>query len=319
MNLNKISIKSNTLFLAHISFFLAFIIFFVEVFKQIWASCSTILFKVIINNSNFTDIFKQPLEFYIYLIGLIFVIIVLARILFASISLILTIIRTVKYIKSLKFTKIINSKVIVFESNNIEVFTAGFIFPKVYLSTEAMNILSNEEKELLFLHEKVHQNNFDPIRDLIINTIHRIIIFIPFKSYIKNNYRILRELAADESIIKSNKYSAEHIISLIFKIKVKNNGLAISNYTDSLDRIDYIIKKKDYKFSYILFGMIYLSLFIIASINKINAQNTFNHCADPSKCQSILQDQNSSKVFIEVCEVQNFTPASNKSILPIKK
>lgn len=84
-------------------------------------------------------------------------------------------------------------------------FTYGFFHPRICVSTSLISSLSKEELEAVLLHERYHVKSYDPLRLILGKTVSRMFIFIPALKDIQAHYAFLKEVAADNAVIKNSR------------------------------------------------------------------------------------------------------------------
>lgn len=81
-------------------------------------------------------------------------------------------------------------------------FCAGFIAPRIYLSTAAEALLSPPEIDAVIAHERHHQRRRDPLRLLVARTLGHAVFFMPVLRQLGERYAALAEIAADEAAVR---------------------------------------------------------------------------------------------------------------------
>lgn len=104
--------------------------------------------------------------------------------------------KTKLHLSRLKILKI-HPQYTSFYSSSPQAFTAGFLHPRVYLSSSLVQICSPSEFRAILFHEQQHQQNFDPLKDSIINFIFFITPPLPLKKYLFNLNSTLTEINCD--------------------------------------------------------------------------------------------------------------------------
>lgn len=85
------------------------------------------------------------------------------------------------------------------DSPTPEAFCAGFLRPRVYVSTGALAALSEPELVAVLAHERHHARRRDPLRLLIARTAAEGLFFLPVLRRLAERYAALAELAADDA------------------------------------------------------------------------------------------------------------------------
>lgn len=89
-------------------------------------------------------------------------------------------------------------ELVVVDDARPEAFCAGFLRPRIYVSSAALERLSEDELEAVVAHEAHHQRSRDPLRILIATVLADALFFTPVLRRLSIRYRELAELAADE-------------------------------------------------------------------------------------------------------------------------
>ncbi len=92
------------------------------------------------------------------------------------------------------------ARVIFFASPRSEAYSNGILRPTIAISSDCLNRLSESEIKAVLLHEASHVSRHDPLRFLILETIARVVFYIPFISSMVAHLRTVGEVAADGCI-----------------------------------------------------------------------------------------------------------------------
>lgn len=87
--------------------------------------------------------------------------------------------------------------VTVFEDRMPLAFTGGFLKPRVFLSTNLVDILDEKELRAVVLHEAHHQKSKDPLKGLAVSFLSDFLFFLPVSRFIKKAYSLTAEMTAD--------------------------------------------------------------------------------------------------------------------------
>lgn len=87
----------------------------------------------------------------------------------------------------------------VFTHEHPEAFCAGLLRPRVYLSSAALESVEDGELAAVIEHESHHCRRRDPLRILIVQVLSDCLFFLPVMRHLRERYRTLAELAADEA------------------------------------------------------------------------------------------------------------------------
>ena len=121
--------------------------------------------------------------------------------------------------------------VTVFEDRLPLAFTAGFLKPRVFLSTKLVDILDEKELRAVILHESHHQRSKDPLKGLVVSFISDFLFFLPVSRFLKKTYHLTSEMTADAYSV-SSQASPLDLVSSLLKVK-RLNGPAASWFFDS--------------------------------------------------------------------------------------
>lgn len=112
--------------------------------------------------------------------------------------------------------KIRGRELMLVESATPQAFCAGFLRPRIYLSTAALDRLSEPELHAVVAHEAHHQRSYDPLRILSATVAAEALFFLPALRQLSKRYRELAELGADEAARKAEGAPALASALLIF-------------------------------------------------------------------------------------------------------
>lgn len=120
--------------------------------------------------------------------------------------------------------------VTVFEDRLPLAFTAGFLKPRVFLSTKLVDILDEKELRAVILHEAHHQRSKDPLKGQVVSFISDFLFFLPVSRFLKKTYHLTSELTADSYSVSSQANPLD-LASSLLKVQ-KLNGPAASWFFD---------------------------------------------------------------------------------------
>ncbi len=75
--------------------------------------------------------------------------------------------------------------------------TAGWVKPKIFLSSSLLETLTQEELKTVLLHEAFHQKRRDPLKNLVVSFLADLVFFLPVTNRLKKAFGLARELGAD--------------------------------------------------------------------------------------------------------------------------
>jgi BlaR1 peptidase M56 len=89
----------------------------------------------------------------------------------------------------------------VFAHPRPEAFCAGLLRPRVYLSSAALQTVQDGELAAVIEHESHHCRRRDPLRIVAVQVLSDALFFLPVMRRLRERYRTLAELAADEAAL----------------------------------------------------------------------------------------------------------------------
>lgn len=196
----------------------------------------------------------------------------------------------------------------------------GFFKPKIYLSTKLLEITSVKEQETILRHEKHHLDQKDNLTMLFAQVVQNIFPFIPSIQDVVLNFRIERELEADQAAVCN--YQKAHMISALKKLLLfeQSSQLAFIPSIASADtleaRIQSLVKNKVYIGRYkwrnigvSISSMVILLLLAITPVQAIefhdNGKDAVMACVSNDECARWCKENSS--------QLHNMTPAANSS------
>lgn len=130
--------------------------------------------------------------------------------------------------------------VMVFEDRLPLAFTAGFLKPRIFLSTKLVDILDENELRAVVLHESHHQRSRDPLKGLAASFISDFLFFLPASNFLKKAFHLTSELTADAHSVNSQVDPLD-LASSLLKVQ-RFNGPAASWFFDpTTERAKYLL------------------------------------------------------------------------------
>jgi hypothetical protein len=127
------------------------------------------------------------------------------------------------------------ARVTFFESVRPQAFCAGFLRPRIYLSTAAA-VLPREHLEAIVAHERHHRRRRDPLRLLIARTLSEALFFMPALRRLTERYGALAELAADEAVVREHDRSTLAAALLSFG-EARNPAVVVGIAPERVDHL----------------------------------------------------------------------------------
>ncbi len=94
------------------------------------------------------------------------------------------------------------TEVVMVVDDTPQAFCAGYLRPRVHLSTGALSALGKEELKAVLAHERHHRSRYDPLRMLVGSVLSDALFFLPGLRHSSERYVALSELAADEAAVR---------------------------------------------------------------------------------------------------------------------
>ncbi len=76
-------------------------------------------------------------------------------------------------------------------------FTGGLLRPRIFLSTRLLETLSEDDLQVVVLHEAHHQRSKDPLKSLAVSFVSDFLFFLPVSRFLKRVFLLETEIAAD--------------------------------------------------------------------------------------------------------------------------
>lgn len=94
----------------------------------------------------------------------------------------------------------LTSSVYFFDTHLVSAFTAGILFPKIYVSTGMAARLSEDELKSVMLHEKYHIENRDVLKIFLVEYLADCLFFLPVFRQVSKLYGEYLEKVIDEKV-----------------------------------------------------------------------------------------------------------------------
>ena len=102
-----------------------------------------------------------------------------------------------------RITVVAGTPTTVFDSARPQAFCAGFLRPRIYLSSAATQLPSAHLRAIV-AHERHHLRRRDPLRLLVARALSQALFFLPVLRRLSERYAALAELAADEAAVRDH-------------------------------------------------------------------------------------------------------------------
>lgn len=200
-----------------------------------------------------------------------------------------------------------NQEFFKFKSNEGLIFTSGFFKPKIFISSTIFKTHTLEEIKAMIQHEMNHKKNFHPFKIFMANFIKSILLVIPGKNWLVDNYLTLVEVSSDQ--FSEDKINNKlPLVSAL--LKFQDQGLepinaGISYFNSQSERIKILVGKKK---QWARIPMAYYSLVLIVmlfSTLMVKNSNLFFDCQHLLKCVKILITPNSQPLITSINSSKN--------------
>lgn len=116
-----------------------------------------------------------------------------------------------------------------------QAFCAGYLRPRIYISTGARASLTEEELHAVIAHERHHLRRRDPLRIALVRVLADGLFFMPILPRMAERYVSLAELAADEAALRDRNPSVLAGALLSFGERVPGAAVGIAP-----ERVDHL-------------------------------------------------------------------------------
>jgi hypothetical protein len=214
--------------------------------------------------------------------GILFIILFL-KVVKAMIKSFLSYLITKKFISKLVVKS--ESQYLSFVSNDVLVFTAGFFKPRIYVSEFLISNTSPSEFKAIILHEQKHQQNYDPLKDFIVNLINKSLLNFPGKVWVFENYTALVELSCDEyaqTILKTKL----PLISALLKIQETKlqYSYCFNQFSSQNERIKILTDQKKPVFNGLFTFYSLMALVLLTGSVYLRQSDIFYQCNHLMQC-----------------------------------
>ena len=102
-----------------------------------------------------------------------------------------------------------------------QAFCAGFLRPRIFLSTGAVRRLGRDELEAVLAHEEHHRARRDPLRIALARVFGHAFFFLPVLRRLSERYCAMAELAADDAAVRSSAGGGATLASALLSFSGK--------------------------------------------------------------------------------------------------
>ena len=129
--------------------------------------------------------------------------------------------------------------VLLIDTPRPQAFCTGFLRPRVYLSTGALERLDDAELAAVVAHERHHQARRDPLRMLAAEVLADALFFAPVLRRSRQRYAALAELAADEAALRRSGGDSAPLASALLAFGETDNPSVVLGIAP--ERVDHLL------------------------------------------------------------------------------
>jgi Zn-dependent protease with chaperone function len=116
-----------------------------------------------------------------------------------------------------------SDRVVVFPSGLSFACTAGLFSPRIYISTQLLDSLGDEEVKAVLRHEQSHSQRRDPLRGMLLGLLSRFFLFVPHAARLLRRVKREMEFVADGRSL-AFAHSPAFMASALVKVSLDNRA-----------------------------------------------------------------------------------------------
>jgi BlaR1 peptidase M56 len=116
-------------------------------------------------------------------------------------------------------------------------FCAGWLRPRVYVSTAALERLSDGELQAVLAHEHDHRARRDPLRLAVSRVLSQALFFLPVLRPLHDRYGDVAELTADAAALEASGGAAAPVASAMLAFGASESGDVVGISPDRVDSL----------------------------------------------------------------------------------
>lgn len=105
-------------------------------------------------------------------------------------------------------------------------FAMGLVRPRIVISTGLIEMLDEQELQAVIYHERFHQMHGDPLKTFLLSLSASVMWYLPILKSSQHNYKIIREVLADNYAIREQGASL-HLGSALLKLLRSRTAAAV--------------------------------------------------------------------------------------------
>ena len=127
-----------------------------------------------------------------------------------------------------------------------DVYTAGFLSPRIWASSSLIELLEPAELEAVLLHERAHLRRRDPLRVLIVRSLEALLAPVPVVGTLAKRFELAKELDADREalLVQRTPHALAGALAALGDLgdlgERGRDGIAIGAWSLSSARIDQL-------------------------------------------------------------------------------
>jgi Zn-dependent protease with chaperone function len=118
-----------------------------------------------------------------------------------------------------------------------QAFCAGYVRPRVYVSTGALHLLSEAELQAVLAHEHHHRDVHDPLRLAWGRVLAQALFFMPVLRRLHDRYGDLAELTADAAALEAGNGSTESLASALLAFGTQDSDDVVGISPERVDSL----------------------------------------------------------------------------------
>ncbi len=127
---------------------------------------------------------------------------------------------------------------VLFDHGQPQAFCAGLVRPRIYISTGATSLLSDDELDAVLAHEAHHVRVRDPLRVFVVRVVTDALFFLPAARRLADRYAALAELAADSAAVR--KRGAQPLASALLTFEAADPAVV----GIAPERVDHLLGER---------------------------------------------------------------------------
>lgn len=127
---------------------------------------------------------------------------------------------------------------VVFADTRVMAFCAGYLRPRVYVSTAALDALAHDQLDAVLAHEFHHVRSRDPLRVMLTRVTSDALFFVPALRRSAEGYACVAELAADATAVRAHRGDPRPLAAALVAFDAPS-GPAVTGVAP--ERVDHLL------------------------------------------------------------------------------